>query len=56
VVGNALVQAIADGVLPDLEQGRRLVEAALPPVVVEAEQTLAWATLEDRLDTKPVMS
>ncbi len=50
IVGNALVQAIADGVIVDLEHGRRLVESALAPVVVEPEETLAWATLEDRLE------
>ena len=51
VVGNALVQAIADGVLRDLEHGRRLVEHALAPLVVEPESTLAWTTLEDRLES-----
>jgi rhamnulokinase len=49
VVGNALVQAIADGVLDDLDQGRRLVESALAPILVEPGATLAWATLEERL-------
>ncbi|MBK5331081.1 MAG: rhamnulokinase [Ilumatobacteraceae bacterium] len=49
VVGNALVQAISDGVLDDLDQGRGLVESALPSTVVEPEQTLDWASLEDRL-------
>jgi len=49
VVGNAVVQAISDGVLEDLDQGRRLVEAALAPVLVEPEKTIAWANLEDRL-------
>jgi rhamnulokinase len=51
VVGNALVQAIADGVVEDLEQGRRLVERALAPVRVEPERTIPWATLEDRLES-----
>ena len=50
VVGNALVQAITDGVVEDLEQGRRLVEMALPPIVVEPERTFDWAGLEDRLE------
>ena len=49
VVGNALVQAIADGVLDDLDHGRRLVESALPPIVVEPERTYDWTSLEDRL-------
>jgi rhamnulokinase len=50
VVGNALAQAIADGVLSDLEQGRRLVESALPPTIVEPEPTYPWPSLEERLD------
>jgi rhamnulokinase len=51
VVGNALVQAIADGVLDDLEHGRRLVESALAPIVVQPERTYAWAALEERLES-----
>ena len=54
VVGNALVQAIADGVLEDLANGRRLVESALSPVLVEPQTTIAWATLEDRLEATSV--
>ena len=54
VVGNALVQAIADGVLEDLATGRRLVESALSPVLVEPQTTIAWATLEDRLEATSV--
>ena len=54
VVGNALVQAIADGVLEDLEHGRRLVETALAPIVVEPESTLDWASLEGRLEASNV--
>ena len=50
VVGNALVQAIADGAIENLDQGRRLVESALAPVLVEPEATIAWTTLEDRLE------
>lgn len=50
IVGNALVQAIADGVLEDLDHGRRLVESALPPIVVEPVPTLDWPALERRLD------
>ena len=51
VVGNALVQAIADGVLVDLDHGRRLVESALAPLVVEPEPTYEWAALEERLES-----
>jgi rhamnulokinase len=51
VVGNALVQAIADGVLADLEHGRRLVESALPAIVVKPESTYDWSSLEGRLET-----
>jgi rhamnulokinase len=51
VVGNALVQAIADGVVADIEHGRRLVEAALPPTVVEPEPTLDWVSLDARLES-----
>ena len=50
VVGNAVVQAIADGAIEDLEHGRRLVERALPPRVVLPEATYSWPSLEDRLD------
>jgi len=50
VVGNALVQAIADGVLDNLEHGRHLVRTALAPMVVEPEVTLEWASLERRLE------
>jgi rhamnulokinase len=50
IVGNALVQAIADGVLEDLDHGRRLVESALPPSVVEPVPTLDWSALEHRVD------
>jgi rhamnulokinase len=49
VVGNALVQAISDGVVVDLEQGRRLVESALAPTVADPEPTLDWASLEERV-------
>ena len=56
IVGNALVQAIADGVLDDLEQGRRLVESALSPVEVEPESAYPWASLEERLEAGPGIS
>ena len=52
VIGNALVQAIADGVLPDLAGGRALVERALPPTRIEpgdTGETLDWSALESRL-------
>jgi len=49
VVGNALVQAIADGVIPDLAAGRSLVERALPPRRIEPRRTLDWTALEARL-------
>lgn len=49
IVGNALVQAIADGVLQDLDHGRRLVESVLPPTVVEPISTLDWSALEHRV-------
>ena len=49
VIGNALVQAIADGVIGDLDHGRRLVDAAAP-AVVEPSSTLDWDELEERLD------
>lgn len=49
IVGNALVQAIADGTVEDLDHGRRLVESALPPTVVEPMSTLDWSTLEHRV-------
>ena len=56
IVGNALVQAIADGILEDIEQGRRLVESALAPIVVEPEPTYPWASLEERLEAEPGIS
>ena len=49
VVGNALVQAIADGELEDLTDGRELIERALPPRVVDPAQLLNWDQLEHRL-------
>jgi rhamnulokinase len=49
VVGNALVQAIADGVVADLASGRALVERALPPRVVDPTSLLNWDHLERRL-------
>jgi rhamnulokinase len=49
IVGNAVVQAIADGILEDLDHGRRLVNSALPPTVVEPLSTLDWSALEHRV-------
>jgi len=49
VVGNALVQAIADGVVADLASGRELVERALPPRVVDPTRLVDWDQLEQRL-------
>jgi rhamnulokinase len=56
IVGNALVQAIADGVLDDIHHGRRLVESALAPIVVEPEPTYPWTSLEERLEAEPEIS
>ena len=51
VVGNALVQAIADGTIPDLEAGRRLVESdAWALTWLEPEQLVDWDELEERLE------
>ena len=49
VVGNALVQAMADGVVTDLVAGRELVERALPPRVIDPTALLDWDQLERRL-------
>ena len=49
MVGNALVQAIADGTIPDLEAGRRLVEASLGLTWLEPEQLVDWDALARRL-------
>ena len=49
VVGNALVQAVASGALPDLAHGRRLVERAMPPARVAPEATLDWDALAHRV-------
>ncbi|MGH9133145.1 MAG: rhamnulokinase [Ilumatobacteraceae bacterium] len=49
VVGNAIVQAIAGGVLIDLAEGRQLVERSLGLVEVAPRQTLDWDTLATRL-------
>ena len=49
VVGNALVQAIADGTIPDLETGRRLAEVSLPVTWLEPEQLVDWNALAGRL-------
>ena len=49
VVGNALVQAVAAGALPDLAHGRRLVERTLPIVKVMPEAMLDWDVLAGRM-------
>ncbi len=49
VVGNALVQAIADGTIPDLETGRRLVEASLGVTWLQPEQLVDWDELGRRV-------
>ena len=49
VVGNALVQAVAAGVLDDIEQGRALVRRAMPLEEVRPEPTLDWDVLAARL-------
>jgi rhamnulokinase len=49
VIGNALVQAVAGGVLTDIAQGRALVERTLGLERVRPEVTLAWDDLASRL-------
>jgi rhamnulokinase len=49
VVGNAVVQAIADGVLPDVPSARRLVERTLVIDQVKPQRTLDWPALAARL-------
>jgi rhamnulokinase len=49
VIGNVLVQAIADGTVADLAAGRALVERAFPPRLVEPASLLDWDHLERRL-------
>ena len=49
VVGNALVQAVAADVVGSIDEGRQLVERALPPVQVDPEVTLDWDALAARL-------
>ena len=51
VIGNMLVQAIADGAIADLAAGRAMIERALPPRVVEPTNSLDWDQLEQRLQT-----
>jgi len=49
VIGNALVQAVAAGVLPDVAAGRRLVAASLEPQLVEPAPIADWQGLAGRL-------
>ena len=51
VVGNALVQAIADGTIPDLETGRRLVESSLALKWQQPQELVDWDELGRRLAT-----
>jgi rhamnulokinase len=53
VIGNALVQAIADGTLADLNEGRRLIERSLPPLVFTPERCYDWEALERRVGVAP---
>ena len=48
VVGNALVQAIADGVITDLDAGRARIERAFPPHRIEPTKMLNWNALQNR--------
>ena len=49
VVGNALVQAMAAGVVADLDAGRALVAAVLPPRRIDPRPTHDWEQLAARL-------
>ncbi len=49
VIGNALVQAIADGELTDIAEGRRLVERSLPSLIYQPEPLYDWPALQARL-------
>ncbi len=49
VAGNAIVQAVAGGVLSGLARGRELVGRVLPVVQVMPEETLDWDALATRL-------
>ena len=49
VIGNALVQAIADGVLGGIPEGRELVERTVGVERVMPEATLAWDEMATRL-------
>ena len=51
VVGNMLVQAIADGVVTDLATGRAMIARALPPRLIDPTRTLQWDQLEQRLES-----
>jgi rhamnulokinase len=53
VTGNAIVQAIAGGVLADLAEGRELVERNMDLVEVAPRDTLDWEALATRLDDVP---
>jgi rhamnulokinase len=49
VVGNMLVQAIADGAVADIGSGRALVAHAMKPLEIVPTTTLHWDELERRV-------
>ncbi len=49
VIGNALVQAIADGEIADLAEGRRLVERSHAPIRFEPTPLYNWSEMEQRV-------
>ena len=53
VIGNLLVQAIADGEVADLEAGRSLVADTFPPLSFQPDRSTDWAALERRLPAAP---
>lgn len=48
--GNAIVQAMAAGVVESLDEGRRLIERDASIVRVPPERTIDWEALTNRLD------
>ncbi|NLF32994.1 MAG: rhamnulokinase [Planctomycetes bacterium] len=48
-IGNILVQAVAAGQFPDTQTARAAVDAALPTVTVEPEDSTCWAAAADAL-------
>jgi rhamnulokinase len=41
-IGNALVQAMADGIYPDLQSARRMVAASFPPEIYHPDDAFDW--------------